>query len=222
MKKEVKPTRVALRPGQITTDELVELMQLPATDARNLWAGKATWEDGSEARLTDVSDLAPVEDAQHLVRLFGVFEYADGSQVTVCLNRFEPWVEAKGDTARDRLSQVSHYWANLPNRSWFTWKLWSWVRSFAIYVAFMWSLPFAVALWNDGNKAVAWTLEGTAVVLLIFTSLCVYFSNIQKARRQPVVLSRRNGFTLERVSLVASGIIALVGGVAAILLGFKD
>ena len=117
MNKDDKPKVQLLARGPLLPKELLTILERAAVDA-TYTSIRVAWKDKHSARIRDIAELDPIEDIENVSRVYAVFSYEDGSDLTVEVDDYlDSQVSALGQEARKRQSALYEYWGTLPNRS---------------------------------------------------------------------------------------------------------
>jgi hypothetical protein len=117
MNKNDKPIERKLARGSLLPEELIGLLTRAATDA-TYTSIRVNWSDDHSTRVSNIDELAPIEDVENVDGVHASFEYEDRSELTIELNAyFESKIAALGRTARTRQSALCEYWAIVPGRA---------------------------------------------------------------------------------------------------------
>jgi hypothetical protein len=215
--KGVQPTKTELARGQITPDELVQVLKTAAAGADSPFI-KIYWRDGHQAVVSDIDKLEPIEDVGELDSLFCMFDYADGSQLTMTvLGSRLSHLSALGETARQRQSEVGQLWAGLPGRATMTskWGFFAWVLSVGMMTG---ALVQLVLGGFYQSSLVAWGPRVSAVLLSVGLFLFLRARTALRYRSsKPVSLIRRDSRQTDIWTVIAgvTGVISMAIAIVA-------
>lgn len=224
VQKDEKATEVRLARGPILTTELADLLRVAWVDTENCYAvARFRWKDGHAATVRDVDELSQIEDATNVTGMTSRFTYEDGSSLDLDVTGYsDATVSAKGGVARERQTEITRMWANIPNRSGLHPKLASfvWNARFSLVVGGLAGLIYTLVFRLHDTPVWSW-LFGVGLILLGIALWLYDRASPSGQTRRHLLVYHRSESKLERVGVlvgVATGVGSLVVSVVALLL----